>query len=403
VTNQVRNNNVFIGAMSPASSGALEVERYIGACLISSQQSRYKKHNNHQDLVFSNNYQQRCNSEHRWAGGMPLISYQHQHHQHHYTARDNFARLAVQGAPLILSNNKYHRQHNKHRRGTANLPIPTTSSGTLSVDIKEKQHQQQHQRDNKQLENCTDTVSVNSDESSSTTSSTSSNSDNCLPRIIKPRKRRKKDRKFTNVLRTQDQESFTDSSANPSPEIILPPTIEYPKVVPATLTEEYPNLHHSFEDIEESKDLNGNESSCQCRYCNPSQIWDIDRNCYSPFLTTPSPFTFSFIDISNSNRDRSNTDSSNSKRHSSPISESSNSFIDSISLMSLEDEKEDVNSPVNYSQLEFSTEIVTSLNGHRDLEIKFFSALSNSVNNRSNSNNINSSDTENSQCIILNI
>lgn len=372
--------------MSPASSGALEVERYIGACLISSQQSRYKKQNQqqpqqqhyiHQDVIYPATYvdtryrNQRCatNGTERWAGGMPLISFSN--HQQRYGHRNDgqtpLSRLAVhtQGAPLILSNNKYRK--NKARNGGG-------------IGVKPELKKQEGCR-----ENSTDTVSVASDESSG-----SANSDQCLPRIIKPRKRRKKDRKtLPHLARPLSQDgSFSTDSASPDIELANPlPIIPYAPYAYDPIFAQYeslgdisetPKLHHSFEDVQELEtDINGNvESSCQCRYCDPSgQIWDIDRSCYSPFLTSP-PFQFP-----DSPKSRS------SSLASPPLL--SDSLIDSISAFSLEDTWKPT---MRSGDLEVSTEIVTSLNGHRDLEIKFFSSAS--------GNNSDKSDT--GECFLYN-
>lgn len=485
--------------MSPASSGALEIERYIGACLISSQQSRYKtKHHHlqqqqhphhhhhqyqqqppsqsqhhHQNLHTGNhNYvpdlyrgfhnhqqqqhahqqpQQQAGGGDRWAGGLPLIVYakpqqqhqqQQQQHPGQYLVAGNWprrmvdvpptdkqqqsqecnnplTRLAVhtQGAPLILSNNRY-RNKNK---GKFNTPCGV-SAGCINKQLPGNGVISGNQiKSIKCRENNVDTVSVASDESSG-----SANSENCLPRIIKPRKRRKKDRKppphlstSSSTLRSlnQDDSFSTDSGATTSPDIInitapilslhnMPPsfpTYSSREFTPAGGNEisETPNLHHSFEDIEDHldvTDINGNvESSCQCRYCDPaSQIWDIDRNCYSPFLTSPVESMFRFP-IASSSLTASSSLSSTDRYFSSYMDSLTDRqhnhhhqcLVKDISTFSLEDtnrnsgtmDKVSDFSPSNFHQqhrsqsdLEVSTEIVTSLNGHRDLEIKFFTS-----------------------------
>lgn len=360
--------------MSPASSGPLEVERYIGACLISSQ-SRHKK-TTLRDQFGQGNYNnletrysvQRCNQTNdRWAGGMPLISFANQRWRNNeiipnVPENSQLARLAVhtQGAPLILTNRYIHRK--------------SKAPGTRQNSV------------NKNVQNVCDTVSVTSDESSG-----SNNSDTCLPRIIKPRKRRKKDRKPPQFVRPLNQDESTDSAA--SPEIDSPtnlitfmPFVPYGfdthlfRVPDPTINNyakcdisETPKLHHSFEDIEDiddGKDVNGNASSCQCRYCDPSgQIWDIDRSCYSPYLTPEHQRKFDF-------------------NYETPILPTS--LIDSMSSFTL-DEGKASHPRSSSSDLEVSTEIVTFLNGHRDLEIKFFSSPStnNTVRARTNNDNIN--------------
>ncbi|KAJ3664660.1 hypothetical protein Zmor_000211 [Zophobas morio] len=299
--------------MSPASSGTLEVEKYIGACLISQQRPKSRDfYRGPPEAAYPNyvNYRvQRC-------GGMPLISFAGQKR-----AEENpLARLAVhtQGAPLILTKNFNRRKKKEQKKPDG-----------------------------------ADAVSVASDESSG-----SGNSDNCLPRIIKPRKRRKKDRK------PPRSDGFSTDSA--SPDIDVPILHPYPPfvfgahytLVPDPPEEETPQLHHSFEDVEESDgvDINGNQTVCQCRYCDPSgQIWDVDRSCYSPFLTTPKTFFESFLST-----------------YTPP-----DCLAHRMSSVSLEDDKKsDSKTPASPGDLEVSTEIVTSLNGHRDIEIKFFSSSS---------------------------
>lgn len=291
--------------MSPASSGTLQVERYIGACLISSrksQQQQQQKFGYPADL-YGGYGRFRCDG---WAGGMPLISFAN---SQRCNKEDPLVRLA--GAPLIQA----HR-YRKKKKSDDNPKKGGASGGAKS-----------------------DAVSVTSDESA--------NAENCLPRIIKPRKRRKKDRK---PPPPQRQDSFSTDSASPEA-CYAPFAFEFrvPNESYHDALFEAPKLHHSFEEVEEARDVNGNqpESTCQCRYCDPSGlIWDVDRNCYSPFLTTPtSPSTAA-------------APAAKTKKFC---------LIHSFSSVSLDDDGS------TKSDLEVSTEIVTSPNGHRDLEIKFFS------------------------------
>ncbi|KAB0800552.1 hypothetical protein PPYR_06292 [Photinus pyralis] len=364
--------------MSPASSGALEVERYIGAYLISSQ-SRSKgnstKHvrdqfHHREDFVprFNTHQSQRCRSIDGWAGGIPLISFAN------YQRRGQFVRfqenyplshLAVhtQGAPLIL-NNKHNQRKNK---SSADKNYVKTRGP--SANFKPK--------DNRGV----DAVSVNSDESSAST-----NSENSLPRIIKPRKRRKKDRKPSHLIcPLETEDCFSTDSGSPEintteneiigshlPFIFSRLHVSTGDPLPDNISrrnhhteiQETPKLHHKFEDVEElSKDLNENQqaSLCQCRYCDPAgQIWDVQRHCYSPFLTTPiHQSDFNFPDIQETSTNHFD------------LSKSVN--ISDRGLYLKEDQIESNTFPLRSSRdLEVSTEIVTSLNGHRDLEIKFF-------------------------------
>ncbi|KAJ8668589.1 hypothetical protein QAD02_010252 [Eretmocerus hayati] len=246
--------------MSPASQGALEVERYIGSCLISStgrplmqkplqggcrsqeqqqQASQFRIPPKQIGRPFDSQCQPMSPTGGTWAGGMPLISMasssrrgnprnspgQHQvlndQVSGHMQARIPLSRLAVhtQGAPLIVSG-RYHNNRTKVQGGSnpANFPGGSTSQPNLrgnqpprsnnkpTVPDQKRMQQQQPTPCNRvtdasgvsgkdaTVQGTTsaniDSLSIASDESSG-----SNNSENSLPRIIKPRKRRKKDRK----------------------------------------------------------------------------------------------------------------------------------------------------------------------------------------------------------------
>ncbi|XP_049821644.1 uncharacterized protein LOC126265090 [Aethina tumida] len=404
--------------MSPASSGNLEIERYIGACLISQNRSKanggganksrefYSSRDQFVPDLFAGGYVnhldgryriQRCNSVDVWAGGMPLISFANnqrrvradgQPHNRQEDQPSPLARLAVhtQGAPLILTKSYNHRK-NKINRNNANQKAPDNKK------VPGNGNKCQEANNNNNVTGV-DAISVASDESSG-----SANSENCLPRIIKPRKRRKKDRKPPLLGRPLSQDGFSTDSASPDidtpgvvtlhrsfipfnfdpysfrsvPETPLSHLINTSSLIDRYQNEisETPNLHHSFEDIEDfddGKDINGNQptTTCQCRYCDPSgQIWDVDRSCYSPFLTPPKTEggAFQFPGYNN---------------YTNPLKETENHcLVHSMSSVSLEEEQHRTSSDKKAPRdLEVSTEIVTSLNGHRDLEIKFFSTPS---------------------------
>ena len=278
--------------MSPASQGVLEVERYIGSCLISSNaRSLVGLKKQQQDCVLLRGNQQREYNQQghytlgneqcqygTWAG-TPLISMtssprrnnqrssppacqnshqqnaqqqqQDQQIQSHLQSRSPLSRLAIhtQGAPLILAG----RQHNRGKiqsctgmNGTsinnsgvhvlnsnvngntnnfcngnnvnvasgggignsmimsAGRCVPARGQRLAEPTRKPQQPQQSQQQQMNAKTECTngkidnpgthianiDSLSIASDESSG-----SNNSENSLPRIIKPRKRRKKDRK----------------------------------------------------------------------------------------------------------------------------------------------------------------------------------------------------------------
>ncbi|KAF7269399.1 uncharacterized protein LOC143190943 [Rhynchophorus ferrugineus] len=379
--------------MSPASAGALEVERYIGACLISQNRSKNSVKNREfyqRPQVYPRGGYvniQGCPTVDGWAGGVPLISFAGHNRrarlqEHDDIASNHLARLAVhtQGAPLILAKSYNHRKSKPQRNNYVNPNLQQTK-------IFENSNNKKTVKGQEVLMNGSvkgvDAISVTSDESSG-----SQNSETCLPRIIKPRKRRKKDRKPPHLNRPANQDGFSTDSASPDIDALsfanLSPFLPYfdpfPYQAPASDDKqlldlfsdlsETPKLHHSFEDVEEAKDVNGNQpaSTCQCRYCDPAgQIWDVDRGCYSPFLTPPKTFQFPSLFSSS---------------FTSPISDDYG-LIHGMSAISLEDDKykpsfsrssssSSNSSSSSAGDLEVSTEIVTSLNGHRDLEIKFW-------------------------------
>lgn len=400
--------------MSPASLDASEVERYIGACLFSQNRSKYfgKSNNAFQraHIYPQNGYVnfQNCPSVQRWAGGAPLISFAGHHRGsriqiHEDLSNNHLARLAVhtQGAPLILAKSYNHRKNKPQKNNQPSINV------VQQTKVFENSNNKKHFKTYEPTEDTTsakgvDSISVTSDESCG-----SQSSETCLPRIIKPRKRRKKDRKppthLNNSHHIQDEisrDSFisdvdSSSSANISPYL---PFLESIKAYQSSLKldkskqcfdllgdiSETPKLHHSFEEVEEVKDVNGNQSvsTCQCRYCDPKgQIWDIDRSCYSPFLTPPKSFDFS------------------SSLSSSYLSQSPDIYNIShrLSMLSLKDEKykssfsrstssSSTSSSSSSGDLEVSTEIVTSLNGHRDIEIKFW--LSGAVESKTHFTNL---------------
>lgn len=425
--------------MSPASSGGpLEVEKYIGACLISSQhrnknnppsggsssqsnqrgevyyqssqetkvyyhRERYHHVQQRQELYNGPSYPvkidgryhhpRRCNND-GWAGGMPLISFANNYRRNRRQGEDTrtnatasrvaedvtrvtvpsptpLSRLAVhtQGLPLILSSRHNRRNKNSQRRDAAAVPQPITTDPS--------------KKDNNRA---VDAISVASDESSG-----SNNSETCLPRIIKPRKRRKKDRKPPVNRSVEDNcNSAPSSIVTLKPYIVpycysrdymyAPPKYISDRDVPVSANDittsdlsEAPQLHHSFEDVvgPDVPDIEQSQpSSCQCRYCDPAgQIWDVDRHCYSPFLTTP---TFS-----------SPTHYVETVSKTKHMADKMASALENLSAFSLDLEanptagkRNDLPEEEGDRCLEISTEIVTSPNGHRDLEIRLFSTTS---------------------------
>lgn len=336
--------------MSPASSGTLEIERYIGACLISSPQQGNKRLLAYPNAaerhpqrfvpeVYHQHHQRSYGAQPRWAGGVPLISFSNQRRRQHQEVAEErhtpLARLAVhtQGAPLILA------QRFGHRKNKSAFKNVKTNEARAKNEQKPA-----------------DAVSVASDESSG-----SANSENCLPRIIKPRKRRKKDRKPPHLSHPLNQDGSGFSTDSASPDILDSPSPSLGSFAPFSCeykgscsdagyyneTAEAPRLHHSFEDVQEAEDAPVQASVCQCRICDPSGfIWNVDRDCYSPFLTAPK------ASLEHQVQDLG-------ARLASVVS------LDGTTRQFC-----------GSGDLEVSTEIVTSPNGHRDLEIRFFSSTS---------------------------
>ncbi|PNF43637.1 hypothetical protein B7P43_G00694 [Cryptotermes secundus] len=503
--------------MSPASQGNLEVERYIGSCLISSSVrvnnigGKSNNSGNHSNgsllplcecggLKFGAT---RYGSSGPTTGvsgswtGLPLISMAPSNSRRSpnsnfskngildgdhcsQNSRTPLSRLAIhtQGAPLILAG-RYTingRKNNvSHNRGP---PLRQFRGGDLNV---RRSNSIRDARDaggsgisptgsNSNTPN-SDCVSVASDESSG-------HSENSLPRIIKPRKRRKKDRKPPLTATSACDTSTTSVSSD-----LKNPAIESPRIVTLkpyvplcyelydngqwignrlSFTKQNsegniktseddnqePKLHHKFEDVEEDEEGLHVDSGalfpypcppslCQCRYCDPSGlIWDVDQHCYSPFLTPPSPTmdnkstSYSKSPFANIplfltppptdvrgfdffNKDLRSTstplvflpenDHSSVLRRSwsEPLPSSSfcrteeshgsfgtighgrvcdDNVTESRHVRRSDDRNVSVEVPANTvsvaasQSLEVSTEIVTSPNGHRDIEIKFYSS-----------------------------
>lgn len=347
--------------MSPASSG---VERYVGARL----------------------YAKRAGDV--WAGGMPLIAFGAQQHSpwRAETKRGNLSHLVVhaQGAPLVLANRrgrggsrkadgKQRYENRPARDGNANCDSNIYRSKIGCVDKNSCRGKEGDGDGCGSSNRSNDAVSVASDESSG---SGGTNGETCLPRIIKPRKRRKKDRKPQTEAKIYPQSYW----CAPEEEKLL-------------CYEETPKLHHSFEDIEEGEDVNGNTTTCcQCKYCDPScQIWDMESSSSSsssgqkqqvggrrlfrsysdePWMSgaeSSRRLDDLFVDFSNFSLEEASF---------SPRSASEGSSCEECGITSRCADPRFVSRSASFAgrDLEVSTEIVTSPNGHRDIEIKFFTA-----------------------------
>lgn len=241
-----------------------------------------------------------------------------------------------------------------------------------------------------------------------TTDENFANSENCLPRIIKPRKRRKKDRKpnttFTATSNVQTQTTKKlqekneksvykihqhDKSSPDSSQMLHNVLSLYrpSKLKPLALyqdgnvndllisrslvnlfSEDSPQLLLTddlrFDNFLAKDTTDSPTTFCNCRYCDPEGVvWDIRQRCFSPNLMPP-------VDGVGTLKLAKNKDWSTTLKRScsEPASKPSSTPVVSR-VRALSDSYDTTN-----QNIQVSSEIVTSLNGHRDIEIKFFSS-----------------------------
>lgn len=348
-----------------------------------------------------------------WLGA-PLISMASRTPQ-----RDNpVSKLAMhaQGAPLIIHNRHDRRkyttipeQRNHHPMGQTEHHAKDRCDISENNKTRNQHHhlQQQNRQSRSGRSNNTDAVSVASDESSGST-----NSETMLPRIIKPRKRRKKDRKPNNIvphdlasvaldLGDVDHCAVTNMGSTSHSvyeesycrDISLPyrlnvKVLDYPD--PAPETYRVSALGEALEATrfgltEAASPSESAASSCQCRYCDPvGQIWDADSIAH--LLDENSSGDFAPTKLEDSMKvvgplGRRGADTTLRRSWSDPsarIPERKANNTDTLSAPNLYSlfpppRKNSSPEPRSPLALEISSEIVTSMNGHRDLEIKLFS------------------------------
>lgn len=329
--------------------------------------------------------------------------------------------MHAQGAPLIIQNRHDRRKYNTapeqrnqrlsgHNEHTTREKCEQTSEGN-----RPRNQQQQLSRSTRGgRNNNTDAVSVASDESSGST-----NSETMLPRIIKPRKRRKKDRKPNNiahdinaatldlgdvehcaasVIGTATHNIYEESYAReiPLPYRLDVKVLEYPDSVPepyrvSALGEVLEATR--FGVAEAVSPTESAVSSCQCRYCDPvGQIWDADS--IADLLDENSSGDFAPTKLEDSMKvvgplGRRGADTTLRRSWSDPSSRAPErreainvENYSAPNLYSLFPPARRASSPEPRSPLalEISSEIVTSMNGHRDLEIKLFSTSPSATN-----------------------
>lgn len=189
-----------------------------------------------------------------------------------------------------------------------------------------------------------------------------------------------------------------DSYENPITEL---PTIETVQArlctdkqledLTASVVDEFPfgNLLDDEDDAKSELSSCAPATLCQCRYCDPSGvIWDVDQRCYSPFLTPPSPtdkIPFSkslpvFLDPAVTSYRKQvpsytlNDFGTMLRRSWSDPSSDINMGITRLFGHDSSSSSERNGEEQSVAQLQVSSEIVTSPNGHRDIEIKFYSS-----------------------------
>ncbi|CAG4969956.1 unnamed protein product [Parnassius apollo] len=327
--------------------------------------------------------------------------------------------MHAQGAPLIIQNRHDRRKfttvpEQRNHRPSGHVEHVTRNRCEALEGNRPHNQQQQMRSTRSGRNNNTDAVSVASDESSGST-----NSETMLPRIIKPRKRRKKDRKPNNivphdmnttVLEISDVGHCTVSSMSPVShgmyedsycrDVSIPYRLDV-KVLqysePAPETYRVAALGEALEATRFglAKAASPSESavsSCQCRYCDPvGQIWDadsiadlLDENSSGDFAPTKLEDSMKVVGPLGRRGDtvlrRSWSDPS------SRVPERREGIngdpLSSPNLYSLFPPSRRTSSPESRSPLalEISSEIVTSMNGHRDLEIKLFSTSPSATN-----------------------
>ncbi|CAF4906769.1 unnamed protein product [Pieris macdunnoughi] len=346
-----------------------------------------------------------------WLGA-PLISMAGRTQQQRNTPISKLA-MHAQGAPLIIQNRHDRRKYTTVPEQRNHRPLGysehniTRDNGEVSEGSRPRNQLQQSRSNRTGRNNNTDAVSVASDESSGST-----NSETMLPRIIKPRKRRKKDRKPNNIvphdisnsgleLGEVDHCAGTNMGSTPHVyeesycrEVSLPYRLDvkalgYPDPVPETykVTALGEALEATRFGLTEAVSPSESAvSSCQCRYCDPvGQIWDADSIAH--LLDESSSGDFPPTKLEESMKvvgplGRRGVDTILRRSWSDPSArvperrEINNiETLSAPNLYSLFPPSKRTSSPEPRSPLalEISSEIVTSMNGHRDLEIKLFS------------------------------
>lgn len=321
--------------------------------------------------------------------------------------------MHAQGAPLIIQQNRHDRRkyttapEQRNNRPAGQTEFATRDRCEPSEGNRPRNQQQQMRAIRGGRNNNTDAVSVASDESSGST-----NSETMLPRIIKPRKRRKKDRKPNNIvphdlsgtldlgevdhcgvsgISSMSHGIYEDSYCR---EMSLPYRLDVKVLEYSDHVSESYHVSALGEALEATRfgvaeaasPTESAVSSCQCRLCDPvGQIWDahsiadlLDENSCGDFAPTKLEDSMKVVGPMG----RRGADSTLRRSWSDPTSRvperreaNGSDAYSAPNLYSLFPPARRASSPEPRSPLalEISSEIVTSMNGQRDLEIKLFS------------------------------
>lgn len=442
--------------MSPAAQGNVEIDQYFENCLgARAPKNKYQRQNSRQ---FHNSQTRNSNCFQcepfgkSYNNGSPKFNPGYPRPVHFVDINSHNGWTNMQAVSSINNNQRRYQQYNvnnqyspKYRKGQdfssddtnrqpfSRMPVNSQNPQTPLADGKfiSPRNKLNLTRTNQKLYTNVEKSVVNkdapgraSDVQSNASDESSGQSENSLPRIIKPRKRRKKDRKpltesvesqektavidpgstskllkkpqvkALSVSREQPPSTFTIQSrgkpgvpltAPPPPVQVIPKrenSIKDDSVISPLITDSFVNLildedkqsgtsPNVLDKIVVSKKEEEPRTVCQCRYCDPcGEIWDVEQRCYSPFLTPPSPnepklFINSIRSVVSGNSTKYNGTSYLLRRSWSEPSEST--------LMAVRSRNKSDSYEPNSHDLQVSSEIITSPNGHRDIEIKFFS------------------------------
>lgn len=364
--------------MSPDSQGNLEVERYVGSCLISFS-VRAARPRQQQVMGNSSHHQSSYNGELMYTpegwSGPPLLLMATPRSNVNNQARCNRGYKDQQQSSY---NPKFVNRHHHLLHSSSRTMDENNNSGKVL--------------NGKTKDSSIDSMSVTSDESCG-----SNNSETSLPRIIKPRKRRKKDRKQLPASNAQQSDNAA-ASVKPAEQrvVVVQPNERTVNSVAANNNQrtvhQRANYHrppqpvnryyNSASDSCRYGDRHEASALCQCRCCDPSSsIWDSNsfsgNQIYHHQQQQQQRSFEDRRDVSALRRSWSDPMSYCSEEVVAPCNRDVGVIGDrgsrELRKKSSWSGTDGSTSLASTRDLQVSTEIVTSLNGHRDLEIKFYS------------------------------